>query len=78
VTANLRQLLESGAAEQPALVVPGGLRLTYRQLRREVELAAGRLAGFGVRSGDRVASVTTPALKTVYDLTRQLDRSLAR
>jgi acyl-CoA synthetase (AMP-forming)/AMP-acid ligase II len=57
VTANLLDLLESGAPEQPALVVPGGLRLTYRELRREVELAAGRLGGFGVRSGDRVASV---------------------
>jgi acyl-CoA synthetase (AMP-forming)/AMP-acid ligase II len=55
--ANLLDMLESGVAGQPALVVPGGLRLTYRDLRREVEVAAARLAGFGVRSGDRVASV---------------------
>ncbi len=43
---------EPGAA---ALVTPGGPRFSYRQLADAVEEAAGRLAGLGVRRGDRVA-----------------------
>jgi acyl-CoA synthetase (AMP-forming)/AMP-acid ligase II len=38
-----------------ALVIPDGPAFTYAQLRSAVEDAAGRLAGLGVRRGDRVA-----------------------
>src|SRR5579859_1586353 len=43
-----------GDPAQPALVIPGGPTFTYAALRTVVEDAAGRLAGLGIRRGDRV------------------------
>jgi acyl-coenzyme A synthetase/AMP-(fatty) acid ligase len=53
----LSSALEHGAASDPALVVPGGPRLTYGQLREQVSLAADRLAQHGLGRGDRIAIV---------------------
>ncbi|HEX6548139.1 MAG TPA: acyl--CoA ligase [Candidatus Dormibacteraeota bacterium] len=44
-----------GEAGAPALMIPGGPEFTYDELRSVVADAAGRLAGLGVRPGDRVA-----------------------
>ena len=44
-----------GADAHPALRIPDGPTFTYAQLRSAVEDAASRLAGLGVRRGDRVA-----------------------
>jgi acyl-CoA synthetase (AMP-forming)/AMP-acid ligase II len=44
-----------GQGGDRALVIPDGPTFTYAQLRSAVEDAAGRLAGLGVRRGDRVA-----------------------
>ena len=53
----LLSVLEHGAASDPALVVPGGPRLTYGQLREQVSLAADRLAQHGLGREDRIAIV---------------------
>jgi oxalate---CoA ligase len=53
----LLKALEQGAAGDPAVVVPGGPRLTYAQLREQVSLAADRLAQHGLGRGDRIAIV---------------------
>lgn len=44
-----------GDPSRPALVVPGGPSFSYAELRAAVDDAAARLAGLGVRRGDRVA-----------------------
>jgi oxalate---CoA ligase len=56
---SLLEILDRGAPQQQAVIVPGksGLRLTYADLAREVESAAGVLAGAGVGPEDRVALV---------------------
>jgi oxalate---CoA ligase len=52
----LAALLASGGAGQPALIVPdSGEVLTHAQVAARVETLAQRLAGLGVRRGDRVA-----------------------
>jgi oxalate---CoA ligase len=53
----LLTVLEHGAASDLALVVPGGPRLTYAQLREQVSLAADRLAQHGLGREDRIAIV---------------------
>lgn len=53
----LLDVLETGHDNHPALVVPGGPRLTYRRLREEVWRAAEYLAARGIRRGGRVALV---------------------
>ena len=56
--ATLLNVLESGQPDDGlALLVPGGPRLTYRQLREQVRRGAEALAARGVRRGDRVALV---------------------
>src|SRR5215472_17916450 len=52
----LSTLLECGDAASPALVVPdAGQVLTYAEIATRTETLARRLAGLGVRRGDRVA-----------------------
>jgi oxalate---CoA ligase len=52
----LAVLLTAGDPASPALIVPDdGLVLTYGQVAGQVETLARRLAGFGIRRGDRVA-----------------------
>lgn len=53
----LNELLERGDANETAISVPGGVRLTYGALRRQVAAAADALASFGLRRGDRIALV---------------------
>jgi acyl-CoA synthetase (AMP-forming)/AMP-acid ligase II len=53
----LLSVLEGGPGTAPAVVVPGGHRLTYWDLAREVELAARDLVGLGIGRQDRVALV---------------------
>jgi acyl-CoA synthetase (AMP-forming)/AMP-acid ligase II len=53
----LLNVLEAGQDDDLALVIPGGIRLTYRRLREEVWRGAEALAARGVRRGDRVGLV---------------------
>jgi long-chain acyl-CoA synthetase len=55
----LTRLLDDSVAAFPdnVAVVAGSARLTYRQLRDEVDRLAGGLASLGVERGDRVALV---------------------
>ncbi|HXM57446.1 MAG TPA: acyl--CoA ligase [Candidatus Dormibacteraeota bacterium] len=53
----LLNVLDAGQDDDLALVVPGGIRLSYRQLREEVWRGAEALAARGVRRSDRVALV---------------------
>jgi acyl-CoA synthetase (AMP-forming)/AMP-acid ligase II len=53
----LIDVLAAGQDDHLALVVPGGLRMTYRQLRDEVWRGAEALAARGVGRADRVALV---------------------
>jgi acyl-CoA synthetase (AMP-forming)/AMP-acid ligase II len=56
VPESLIALLAHSEPSQPALIVPdSGQALTYGQLAARVETLARRLAGLGVRRGDRVA-----------------------
>jgi o-succinylbenzoate---CoA ligase len=49
--------------ERPALVTDGRV-LSFAELEREARSAGARLAGLGVRRGDRVALVVTPTAET--------------
>ena len=55
----LTAVLDEAAAQAPDAVALGflGTRLTYRQLRDEVDRFAAALAGLGIGKGDRVALV---------------------
>lgn len=55
--ATLVDILENGAAGDPALVVPDGPQLSYGQLREQVSLTAERLARLGFQRTDRLALV---------------------
>jgi acyl-CoA synthetase (AMP-forming)/AMP-acid ligase II len=55
--ATIASLLDDGASDHTALVVPDGPSLTYRRLRELTEEAAFALAAYGVTAGDRVAIV---------------------
>jgi acyl-CoA synthetase (AMP-forming)/AMP-acid ligase II len=50
-------ILQQGAPDDTALIVPDGPRFSYRALREEVERTADELCALGVKSGDAVASV---------------------
>ncbi len=53
----LPDVLQHGRPSDPAVVVPAGVRLTYRELREQVAVAADGLAQLGIARGDRVALV---------------------
>ena len=57
----IADLLAAAPAAAPA-AADGGERLTYGELRREVDRYARGLLALGVRRGDRVAMLTPPAL----------------
>jgi len=50
----LNDVLERGLARDVAIDVPGGARLTYAQLREDVDALALGLLETGVAKGDRV------------------------
>jgi oxalate---CoA ligase len=53
----LWDILDRGESDAPAVVVPGGPRLTYGQLREEVRRGAGALAGLGLGRDQAVGMV---------------------
>lgn len=53
----LWEILDRGESDAPAVVVPGGPRLTYGQLREEVRRGAGALAGLGLRRDQAIGMV---------------------
>src|SRR5450759_4104323 len=57
IDANISSLLDRGATDKAALIVPDGPTLTYGRLRELTEEAASALAARGVEPGDRVATV---------------------
>lgn len=61
----LDQLLERGEASKVAIVVPGGVQLTYAELRAQVQAAADGLVQFGLGRGDRIATVLPNSAETI-------------
>ena len=53
----LRRLLDAGADDAAAIVVPDGSLLTHAELRAEVDRLAGRLRSLGLGAADRIAIV---------------------
>jgi oxalate---CoA ligase len=53
----LWEILDRGESDAPAVVVPGGPRLTYGQLREEVRRGAAALAGLGLRRDQAIGMV---------------------
>jgi acyl-CoA synthetase (AMP-forming)/AMP-acid ligase II len=62
---NLLRVLEHGNPADSAIVVPGGVRLTYRQLNEQVSLAAETLAQLGLRRDDRIALVLPNSAESI-------------
>jgi acyl-CoA synthetase (AMP-forming)/AMP-acid ligase II len=66
VPTTLLQLLESTPADRVAVVVPEQqLRVSYGQLRHQVESVAGALAAAGIGRGDRVGMALPNGLPTI-------------
>ena len=61
----LNQIIEHGQGQDPAIVVPGGIRLTYAELREQVARTADRLAQLGLDRGDRIALVLPNSAETI-------------
>jgi acyl-CoA synthetase (AMP-forming)/AMP-acid ligase II len=61
----LNEVLERGEAHATAIVVPGGPRLTYAQLREQVAAAADALAELGLGRGDPIALVLPNSVETI-------------
>src|SRR5438105_8878963 len=55
--ATLNRILERGQANDLAIDVPDGVRLTYRELREQVAAAADELSRLGLGRDDRIALV---------------------
>ena len=53
----LRELFSAGADDAPALTAPGGLPLTHRGLRAQIDDTVAALNAMGIGRGDRVAIV---------------------
>ncbi|TMB97022.1 MAG: AMP-dependent synthetase, partial [Chloroflexi bacterium] len=54
---NIAAVLDQGARDHPALVVPGRVSLSYSRLRELADEAANALASQGIGRGERVALV---------------------
>jgi acyl-CoA synthetase (AMP-forming)/AMP-acid ligase II len=61
----LLDVLQDGVAADPAIAVPGGVRLTYGELREQVASAADHLAQLGVGRLDRVALVLPNSAESI-------------
>jgi len=61
----LNRIIEHGHGQDPAIVVPDGIRLTYAELREQVARAADRLAQLGLDRGDRIAVVLPNSAETI-------------
>jgi len=62
---NLGAVLDHGDATAAAVVVPGGVRLTYGKLREQVAAAADALARLGLGRGDRIALVLPNSAESI-------------
>src|SRR5579859_6263718 len=63
---DLPSLLQSAPGNATAVVIPeSGTSITYRSLREQVMKMAEKLAGSGIRPGDRVASVMPNGLPMI-------------
>src|SRR5436305_7199628 len=58
-------ILERGGADDTAIVAPGGVRLTYRQIRDNVASAADQFAHLGLGRSDRIALVVPNRAETI-------------
>jgi len=70
----LLDMLQHGAAADPAIAVPDGVRLTYGELRQQVAAAADDLAQLGVSRQDRVALVLPNSAEAIVPVPRRSDR----
>ena len=61
----LLEVLERGQASDSAVVVPGGVRLSYRQLREQVSATADGLAQLGLVRDDRIALVLPNGVEAI-------------
>jgi acyl-CoA synthetase (AMP-forming)/AMP-acid ligase II len=61
----LDQLLHRGDAGATAIAVPGGILMTYAQLREQVSVVADELARYGLGRGDRIAIVLPNSAETI-------------
>jgi acyl-CoA synthetase (AMP-forming)/AMP-acid ligase II len=61
----LNQITEYGNDQDPAIVVPDGIRLTYADLREQTARAADGLARLGLVRGDRIALVLPNSAETI-------------
>jgi acyl-CoA synthetase (AMP-forming)/AMP-acid ligase II len=63
--ATLNRLLEVGQPDDLAIDVPGGVRLTYRELREQVAEVADELSRLGLGRGDRIALVLPNGVEAI-------------
>ena len=63
--ATLNRILERGQGDDLAIDVPGGTRLTYRELREQVAAVADELSRMGLGRGDRIALVLPNCVEAI-------------
>ena len=61
----LDEVVMRGETGATAIAVPGGARITYQNLRDQVEACADALASAGIRRGDRIALVLPNGIETI-------------
>jgi acyl-CoA synthetase (AMP-forming)/AMP-acid ligase II len=68
MTESVHEILDHGAASDPAILGTGGLLVSFDGLRSQVEALAGQLRGAGIGGGDRVAIVLPngPAMAATF------------